>query len=111
MIASELWLIYALAFGATLLGVQGLYWLLYKERRDQKAINRRLALNAQLSSPADVLEVLRKERGADLLATVPCPAKLQGADRPKRRAIECAGAAPVGWHACRAFLPPARASR
>jgi tight adherence protein B len=67
MIASELWLIYALAFGATLLGVQGLYWLFYKERRDQKAINRRLALNAQLSSPAEVLEVLRKERGADLL--------------------------------------------
>jgi tight adherence protein B len=67
MFASELWLIYALAFGATLLGVQGLYWLFYKERRDQKAINRRLALNAQLSSPAEVLEVLRKERGADIL--------------------------------------------
>jgi len=29
MIAGELWLIYALAFGATLLGVQALYWVLY----------------------------------------------------------------------------------
>jgi len=71
MIAGELWLIYALAFGATLLGVQALYWVLYRERRDQKAINRRLALTAQLSSPADVLEVLRRERGADILARVP----------------------------------------
>jgi tight adherence protein B len=71
MIAGELWLIYALAFGATLLGVQALYWVLYKERRDQKTINRRLALTAQLSSPADVLDVLRRERGADILARVP----------------------------------------
>ena len=71
MITGELWLIYALAFGATLLGVQALYWVLYKERRDQKAINRRLALTAQLSSPADVLDVLRRERGADILARVP----------------------------------------
>ena len=36
MITGELWLIYALAFGATLLGVQALYWVLYEERRDQK---------------------------------------------------------------------------
>ena len=71
MITGELWLIYALAFGATLLGVQALYWVLYKERRDQKTINRRLALTAQLSSPADVLDVLRRERGADILARVP----------------------------------------
>jgi hypothetical protein len=35
MIAGQLWLIYALAFGATLLGVQALYWVLYEERRDQ----------------------------------------------------------------------------
>jgi tight adherence protein B len=71
MITGELWLIYALAFGATLLGVQALYWVLYRERRDQKTINRRLALTAQLSSPADVLDVLRRERGADILARVP----------------------------------------
>ena len=68
MIAGELWLIYALAFGAALLGVQGFYWVLFKERREQKTINRRLALTAQLANPEEVLEVLRKERGADILA-------------------------------------------
>jgi tight adherence protein B len=71
MIAGELWVIYALAFGATLLGVQGLYWVLYKERRDKQTINRRLALTAQLVNPAEVLEVLRKERGADIVARIP----------------------------------------
>ena len=51
MIAGELWIIYALVFGAALLGVQGFYWVLFKERREQKAINRRLALTAQLANP------------------------------------------------------------
>ena len=67
MISSELWIIYALFFGATLLGVQGLYWLLVKSRSEKKAINRRLVLGTQLASQTDVLEALRKERGVDFL--------------------------------------------
>src|SRR5438309_7809022 len=71
MITGELWLIYALVFGAGLLGVQGIYWVLFKERRDQKKINRRLVLSAELATPAEVLEVLRRERGVDVLAQLP----------------------------------------
>ena len=48
MIPTELWLIYALVFGAVLLGFQGIYWVLFKERREKQAINRRLALTAEL---------------------------------------------------------------
>jgi len=59
----ELWIIYGLAFGAVLLGVQGLYWFLIRARRDKKAINRRVALAEQLSSPTEVLDTLRRERG------------------------------------------------
>src|SRR5262249_60695163 len=68
MIATEFWLICALVFGAVLLGVQGVYWVLFKERREQQAINRRLALTAELANPREVLQILRKERGVDLLA-------------------------------------------
>jgi tight adherence protein B len=71
MIRTELWLIYALVFGAVLLGMQGLYWGLFKERHEQKIINRRLALTAQLANPAEVLEALRKERGIEFLARSP----------------------------------------
>jgi tight adherence protein B len=71
MIPTELWLIYALVFGAVLLGFQGIYWVLFKERREKQAINRRLALTAELSNPKEVLEILRKERGVDL---APIPA-------------------------------------
>ena len=67
MIPTELWLIYALVFGAVLLGFQGIYWVLFKERREKQAINRRLALTAELANPKEVLEILRKERGVDLL--------------------------------------------
>jgi tight adherence protein B len=67
MFASELWIIYALIFGAVLLGVQGLYWFLFKTRREQKSINRRLALTAQFSDPTQVLQILRKERGVKFL--------------------------------------------
>jgi len=59
----ELWIIYALAFGATLLGVQGLYWVFSRTQQEKKAINRRLALGEQLRTPAAVLETLRRERG------------------------------------------------
>ena len=68
MIATELWLIYALVFGAVLLGFQAVYWLLFKERREKQTINRRLALTAELANPREVLQILRKERGVDLLA-------------------------------------------
>ena len=71
MIATELWLIYALVFGAVLLGFQGVYWVLFKERREQQAINRRLALAAKLANPKEVLQILRKERGVDVLARIP----------------------------------------
>jgi tight adherence protein B len=71
MFISELWIIYALVFGAALLGVQGFYWLLFKTRSEQKAINRRLALTHQLSNPTEVLQALRRERGVELLDRVP----------------------------------------
>jgi len=71
MIAGELWLIYALVFGAVLLAIQVAYWVLFKERGERKKINRRLALTAELASPAEVLEILRKERGVDVLEQVP----------------------------------------
>jgi tight adherence protein B len=67
MFTSELWLIYALVFGAVLLGVQAIYWLLFKSRHEQKTINRRLALSAEIANPAEVLQALRKERGIDFL--------------------------------------------
>src|SRR6266436_2697024 len=75
MIATELWLIYALVFGAVLLGFQGVYWMLFQERRDTQTINRRLALIAELANPKEVLQILRKERGVDVLAHIP---SLQG---------------------------------
>ena len=67
MISGELWLVYGLVFGAVLLGSQALYWLLFKERREKNAINRRLVLTTQLNSPIEVLEMLRRERGIELL--------------------------------------------
>ena len=60
---NELWIIYALVFGAALLGIQASYWLIFPTRKAQKAINRRLALSSQGSSPTAVLETLRRERG------------------------------------------------
>jgi len=71
MIPTEVWLICALVFGAVLLGSQGIYWVLFKERRAKQAINRRLALTAELTNPKQVLEILRKERGVDLVAQIP----------------------------------------
>src|SRR5262245_21357823 len=71
MISTELWLICALVFGAVLLGFQGMYWVLLQQRRENQAINRRLALTAELANPKEVLQILRKERGVDVLAQVP----------------------------------------
>jgi tight adherence protein B len=71
MIANELWLVYALVFGAVLLAIQGLYWVLIKERGERKKINRRLALTTEFANPSEVLEILRKERGVDVLVYIP----------------------------------------
>jgi tight adherence protein B len=70
MINSELWIIYALVFGAALLGVQALYWLVVRSRIEQKIINRRLTLTSELSDQGAVLEALRRERGLGDIADV-----------------------------------------
>jgi tight adherence protein B len=59
----QLWIIYALVFGAVLLAVQATYWLAFHMRSTQTSINRRLALTQQLANPTAVLEALRQERG------------------------------------------------
>ena len=48
MINNQLWLIYALMFGAVLLGVRALYWLVFRSRAERKIINRRLTLSNEL---------------------------------------------------------------
>ena len=63
MFSNELWIIYALVFGAALLGVQALYVLVIRSRTERKIINRRLTLTSELSDQAAVLEALRLERG------------------------------------------------
>jgi tight adherence protein B len=59
----ELWIIYALVFGAALLGVQAGYWLVSRARGTRRSINRRLTLGSRLSSPTAALETLLRERG------------------------------------------------
>jgi tight adherence protein B len=71
MINSELWIIYALVFGAALLGFQALYWLVFRSRVERKIINRRLTLSGEISDPVAVLDVLRSERGLGSLGNVP----------------------------------------
>src|SRR5262245_57785226 len=66
MRGAELWIIYALAFGAVLLGVQGAYWFFFRTRPEKKAINRRIALGQRLESPVEVLNTLQRERGLGL---------------------------------------------
>lgn len=73
----ELWLIYALVFGAALLAVQGLYWAAFRGRHEQQLINRRLALTDELASPTQVMEALRKERSLGLLARAPILSRLE----------------------------------
>jgi len=77
MPAVELWIIYALAFGAVLLAVQSIYWFLSRTRQEKKAINRRLALGGRLGNPVEVLETLRRERGFGLASGAPMLAGLE----------------------------------
>jgi tight adherence protein B len=63
MLSEELWVVYALVFGTAIFAVQGLYWLLFRARRQRQLINRRLAVTDRLESPAQVLNALRQERG------------------------------------------------
>jgi tight adherence protein B len=56
-------LIAFLTFGAGLLGVEALYWILFRARGTKKAINRRLALSGDRHSQPEVLEIMRRERG------------------------------------------------
>ncbi len=70
MFNNELWIIYALAFGAALFGVQALYVLVIRSRKERKIINRRLTLASELSDQAAVLEALRLERGLGAYADV-----------------------------------------
>lgn len=65
---NELWLVYALIFGAVLLGVQGLYSLLFRSRRENAAINRRITLSVEHNNPAEVLNILQRERGLEILS-------------------------------------------
>ncbi|WOH56037.1 type II secretion system F family protein [Bradyrhizobium sp. BWC-3-1] len=70
MINNQLWLIYALIFGAVLLGVRALYWLVFRSRAERKIINRRLSLSNELKDPVQVLDVLRRERGFGAISGV-----------------------------------------
>ena len=60
---NELWPIYGLIFVAAVLGVEALYWLLFRTRDMQKSVNRRLMLSKKLHDQAAVLDALRQERG------------------------------------------------
>jgi tight adherence protein B len=56
-------LIYALIFGAALLGIQAGYMVFFRERKAQQAINRRLKLGSGGESPTEVFQALKSERG------------------------------------------------
>lgn len=58
----ELWVIYALVFGAAMLGIQAGYYFFVRGRKTQQVINRRLVLSAQGASATAVLDTLRNER-------------------------------------------------
>jgi tight adherence protein B len=60
---NELWVIYALSFGAAMLSIQAGYMMLFRERKAQQSINRRLKLGSQGESPTDVFQALKSERG------------------------------------------------
>jgi tight adherence protein B len=70
MDTNQLWIIYGLVFGATLLGARALYWLVVRSRVERKIVNRRLALRNELSDPAEVLNTLRRERGLGFIEGV-----------------------------------------
>ena len=59
---NELWIIYALIFGAGLLGFQAFVFMA-RSRKTEQSVNRRLLLTSQGASPSAVLDTLRRERG------------------------------------------------
>jgi len=77
MLTGDLWVIYALMFGAAVLAIQGGYLLIARTRQEQNAINRRLVLGTRLGSPTEVLETLRRERGLGTGSTTPAFRALQ----------------------------------
>jgi tight adherence protein B len=77
MVSDQLWIISALIFGAALLGFRALYGVLFQSRAENKIINRRLALSRELSNPAEVLDVLRRERGLGSISGVASPEWLE----------------------------------
>lgn len=66
--SNELWIIYALVFGAALFGAQALYVLLIRSRSERKIINRRLSLAKELKDQSAVLDALRRERGIGMFS-------------------------------------------
>jgi tight adherence protein B len=60
---NNLWIIYGLVFVAAILVVESLYWLSFDLRTKKKTINRRLSLTEKSHEKAEVLNVLRNERG------------------------------------------------
>ena len=60
---NQLWLIYGLVFFAAILAIESLYWLFYELRGNKKTINRRLSLGERSAAQAQVLDILRRERG------------------------------------------------
>ena len=76
MLSGETWVIYALVFGTAIFAVQGLYWLLFRARHHRQLINRRLAVADRLEARAQILDVLRRERGLGSVANMPILNKL-----------------------------------
>jgi tight adherence protein B len=60
---NQLWVIYGLVFFAAILAIESLYWLIYELRGNKKTINRRLSLGERSAAQAQVLDILRRERG------------------------------------------------
>jgi tight adherence protein B len=60
---SQLWLITGFVFGAVLLGVEALYWLVFHRRRINKTVDRRLQPGRGLLGPAESSNALRSEAG------------------------------------------------
>ena len=60
---NELWVIYGLVFFAAILAIESLYWLIYELRGNKRTINRRLSLGERSAAQAQVLDILRRERG------------------------------------------------
>src|SRR5260370_6755073 len=60
---NELWLVYGLVFAAAILGIEGLYWLVFELRGNKKASNRGLALGEKSDGKSQVFDILRHERG------------------------------------------------